>query len=405
MVSKLNLRLFVPLFLFSALTAQIMPSRAIDREDIFCHRSYQGLICLDYSQVDFIFDFETNPKSLKKYFLAISLTDDLIKEMAAWRNERGLPWTTWAYEKELTVATKQAHSIRRALALYLTTEGVWEAFDQFIYNQKLNELKKNGISNAENKVQDFKNLYENMILDDDPTIEFNRMVWFRENVAQNIFNIEDHIAETFAWYTSPDYEKGSLPEELESILQQMAEGRPPGYNNEREELKEQIDYHYAVFKRLQEKGYQHNSDSGPPLAGPDVVDFFYAQSSEQALGYMDCILGLLNKAYNKEISSENFKKQFIQLVDESAETLPLFVREKMLEYKEGLETGILSQADVGYEITSQNARAWADEYAGIIIGTIVPLAETVGYELKNVPEYHHLFSPETETKEQGNNFK
>jgi len=153
------------------------------------------------------------------------LTPEDIEELAAWRSREGVPWTTWAYEKELTLASREAHNVRSLAATYIIPRETFIVFFEFMVDKEgitltgeQRQAMDNGqpwpesISGGNNDLQNFK---------------ITR--WFRDNVSAIIADMNMAVVETFAWYSAPGYEKGSLPPELEAGLELVKEGVVPDW--------------------------------------------------------------------------------------------------------------------------------------------------------------------------------
>lgn len=115
-----------------------------------------------------------------------TIDDKFLTAFKNWQNPHGRPWTMAALIPNLTPKEKYQYSVRLAIGQIIFSSLPLTLSEIFNYNES----------------------YQS---------------WAVKNLSEYAATSGQHFtAELFAWYTSPYYEKGSLPEYLESRLEKLA---------------------------------------------------------------------------------------------------------------------------------------------------------------------------------------
>ena len=117
-----------------------------------------------------------------------------IEDLKSWRNIHGMPWSAAGHGPDLTDWEQHSHSVRLGIAGLLTTIQAWQDFTEVI--RETAELEGlSALQWAQRHISQFAGLSDRFLL------------W-----------------DSFAWFTAPYYETGSLPLRAEKLLEQMARG-------------------------------------------------------------------------------------------------------------------------------------------------------------------------------------
>jgi len=236
------------------------------------------------------------------------LTIEDIRALAAWRSPKGVPWTTWAYEEKLTLESHEAFGIRAVAAGYVISDQVNATVARFL-------LKQEGIEPTPELIELFTVGGKITIVfdsEDDWNPYFRLTRWFRENVSALASEPFTAISESYAWYTSPGYEKGLLPEELEAAMELMKEGNiPDNYQ----------DFGAATEWANRASEIIRTGEIPPPkppyYASLSDMSFLQMDGIFASLPYYRQLLEEVNKLYDNPEGGEQAYEKFITLIAKS----------------------------------------------------------------------------------------
>lgn len=235
------------------------------------------------------------------------LTEEDIQELAAWRSKDGIPWTTWVYEDEPTLESKAAHSTRKWAAVHTFPNEVYEKFHYFLLGLK-------GIVFTEEEKQNFVETFEMPARYTGQEFNFTQFElsrWFRENVSTNIIDATTAAAETYAWYSSPSYKKGSLPPELESALESIGKEDLPDWVSEFPEYLQQWGERALLLIRSGEIKGGH----GPYFASPSDMEFLQRDQRVKELDYYRELLSIVSDLGENPDQFSEFENQFQEALE------------------------------------------------------------------------------------------
>ncbi|MCH8322585.1 MAG: hypothetical protein IIB64_05870 [Proteobacteria bacterium] len=236
---------------------------------------------------------------------ARELTEEDIQALAAWRSPEGVPWTTWAYENELTLESHEVFAIRREAAGFVITDEVYATVLRFL-------LKQEGIGPTPEVIGFFTGggeVPEIFTGEDNWNPYFRLTRWFRENVSAMASETFTGISESYAWYTSPGYEKGSLPEELEVAMELMKEGNVP---ENYQDFGAATDWAFRASEII--KSGEIPATQPPYYAAVSDHEFFQMNETLASLPDYRELLEVLNKLYDNPEGSEQDYEKFVTLI-------------------------------------------------------------------------------------------
>ena len=233
------------------------------------------------------------------------LTEEDMQALAAWRSPTGVPWTTWAYEEELTLGIAEVFAIRAGTAVYFSSDAVDATGARFL-------LKQKGIGPTPEVIGFFTGggeVPEIFTGEDNWNPYFRLTRWFRENVSAMASETFTGISESYAWYTSPGYEKGSLPEELEVAMELMKEGNVP---ENYQDFGVATDWAFRASEII--KSGEIPATQPPYYAAVSDHEFFQMNETLASLPDYWELLEVLNKLYDNPEGSEQDYEKFVTLI-------------------------------------------------------------------------------------------
>lgn len=242
------------------------------------------------------------------------LTEEDIAAIAAWRSSKGVPWTTWSYENELTLASHEAHSIRATAAAFVIPDATLVIFHNFV-------LEKEGVEPNE---KNLKLLMEGGDLSEiSPDLDsvyagYSLTRWFRENVSANINEMYTAILVSYAWYSSPAYEPGSLPVELEAGLILVQEGKVADWIEESPDF---IKKWSKTASKIIIEG-AGATDSGPYYVGIGDNLFFQIPSASALVDYYQKVNGIITALQHEDAPQAELSIRLAELSKEQPENVP-----------------------------------------------------------------------------------
>ena len=260
------------------------------------------------------------------------LKEEDIRALATWRNQHGVPWTTWAYEKELTLESRTAHSARVWALVHLYPSDIIAEFQYFL-------LAKKGFEFSDEEKEKYAETLELPERFSDQELvfsEFELNRWFRENVSAVITDTGTAVFESYAWYTSPGYQKGSLPEELEAALEAVG----------KDELPEWVYELSTPFSLWSERALallrsgNFEVGSGPYYAGITDLEFLLREGRFSELGYYKDLLKVVLSIEEDTDNFPNLRGEFERLIKEfpgSSESFIVMWGEGLIEDYEILQ--------------------------------------------------------------------
>lgn len=175
---------------------------------------------MDNFGYDTLLDMKTFRPAQLPGLIARELTQNDIEALAAWRSPKGVPWTAWAYGKDFTLESFEMYGIRGVASGFLIPDETYQAFRKFLLEQEGIEPTPEVMEYITNGGTAPKFLEGIDVFE----IEYFLTRWFRENVSAMTPEVFTGIVESYAWYTSPGYQKGTLPSELEGALDLLGRG-------------------------------------------------------------------------------------------------------------------------------------------------------------------------------------
>ena len=216
-----------------------------------------------------LYDTETGePLPDENYRPYHYVTPKVVSQLATWRNVYGRPWSTVSYEGNLTIGKVHHHSIRSAIGQILLNQLYQGDPPALLYAEMKSAFKRM-----------FGEKWE----------WSNKSEWLRENVSeyaeQGLY--DPYEGELFAWYTAPSYVQGSLPREIENVLELAARGKIRSYHIEKEADGDEKEYQRILGRLLEslEKARQEPDEltykTNPPLVGHNIRHFLYVLQQEK----------------------------------------------------------------------------------------------------------------------------
>lgn len=267
---------------------------------------FQEIVVKERFGYDLILDTETfrfsQPPSKESY----QLTEKDLKKLSEWRSPKGVPWTAWVYEADLSFESHEAFSIRSITGAYFISDRVMEKVIRFL-------IQEAGMEPADELFEfvTYRGLPPDNLEAKAPE-ELNYILsrWFQENVAASSFEIYTGISETYAWYTSPSYQEGTLPTEIEEAMELMKRGELPETPWDAPELIEVANRAAEIVR----------TEITPSLEGPFYAsnfDLMFLQMGDtlSALGFYQELLDFLEVFINDPLSFSKIQPQFVSLLE------------------------------------------------------------------------------------------
>lgn len=204
------------------------------------------------------------------------LTREILDAILNWRSDLQSPWSTWVYEKNSSIISKYEHSLRGNLGINLMIDKDLVKYTIALNNEVVSEPKF--IFNDEDYEKtdwEYTKWLINKSSEEQDKIFDDACSWGKQNVSYLSCDIAYLIIETFAWYTSPGYIKGSLPASFEEIVEDVLNRTLEDYikDSSSELNKEYYAHWFELLENVKNKEPLIAATRENYLAPADVLDF------------------------------------------------------------------------------------------------------------------------------------